>query len=84
MKIGFIGLGNMGAPMAINLAKAGHELIGYDAKLDVPKELTQGVSSKTLAKDADVVILMLPNGEISKSVAFDILPVMQKGSVMID
>ena len=37
MKIGFIGLGNMGAPMAINLAKAGHELIGYDAKIDVPK-----------------------------------------------
>ena len=58
MKIGFIGLGNMGAPMAINLAKAGHELIGYDAKLDVPKELTQGVSSKTLAKDADVVIFL--------------------------
>jgi 3-hydroxyisobutyrate dehydrogenase len=84
MKIGFIGLGNMGTPMAINLVKAGHELIGYDAKSDVPKELTQGVSSKTLAKDADVVILMLPNGEISKSVAFDILPVMQKGSVMID
>ena len=66
MKIGFIGLGNMGAPMAINLAKAGHELIGYDAKIDVPKELTQGFSSKILAKDADVVILMLPNGEISK------------------
>ena len=84
MKIGFIGLGNMGAPMAINLAKAGHELIGYDAKIDVPKELTQGFSSKILAKDADVVILMLPNGEISKSVAFDILPVMQKGSVLID
>ena len=30
MKIGFIGLGNMGLPMAINLLKAGHEVIGFD------------------------------------------------------
>ena len=30
MKIGFIGLGNMGAPMARNLIKAGHELLGFD------------------------------------------------------
>ena len=31
MKIGFVGLGNMGAPMAANLAKAGHAVSGYDA-----------------------------------------------------
>ena len=31
MKIGFIGLGNMGAPMAANLARAGHDVTGYDA-----------------------------------------------------
>ncbi|HSG37481.1 MAG TPA: NAD(P)-binding domain-containing protein, partial [Paracoccaceae bacterium] len=30
MKIGFIGLGNMGAPMAANLVKAGHDVVGYD------------------------------------------------------
>ena len=34
MKIGFIGLGNMGGPMAANLVKAGHEVIGFD-KADV-------------------------------------------------
>jgi len=38
MKIGFIGLGNMGAPMATNLAKAGHTVLGFDtvAKPDMP------------------------------------------------
>ena len=75
MKIGFIGLGNMGAPMAINLAKSGHELVGYDSSINVPKEIFQGGSAQFCAKDSDVVVLMLPNGVISKSVAFDILPI---------
>ena len=34
MKIGFIGLGNMGAPMARNLAKAGHEVTGFDVNFE--------------------------------------------------
>ena len=61
MKIGFIGLGNMGAPMAINLAKSGHELVGYDSSINVPKEIFQGGSAQFCAKDSDVVVLMLPN-----------------------
>jgi len=84
MKIGFIGLGNMGAPMAINLAKSGHELVGYDSSINVPKEIFQGGSAQFCAKDSDVVVLMLPNGVISKSVAFDILPIMQTGSILVD
>ena len=84
MKIGFIGLGNMGAPMAINLAKSGHELVGYDSSINVPEEIFQGGSAQFCAKDSDVVVLMLPNGVISKSVAFDILPIMQTGSILVD
>ena len=84
MKIGFIGLGNMGAPMAKNLAKAGHEVVGFDNIATIPKEITPGASSKSVANNADVVIFMLPNGEISRLVAIDIMSIMKKGSVLID
>src|SRR3979409_887897 len=65
--IGFIGLGNMGAPMAANLVKAGHAVTGYDL---VPAALRAleaaggktAASAADAAKGADVVITMLPEG----------------------
>ncbi|RAJ71254.1 3-hydroxyisobutyrate dehydrogenase [Streptomyces sp. Amel2xB2] len=65
--VGFIGLGNMGAPMAANLVAAGHRVVGFDL---VPGLLTaareSGVeaapSAARAASDADVVITMLPEG----------------------
>ena len=73
MRIGFIGLGNMGAPMAQNLAKAGFEVFGFDTQ-DVKVDLIKIVStSKECASNSDVVITMLPNGEILKSVATTII-----------
>lgn len=67
-KIGFIGLGNMGAPMAANLVKAGHAVTGYDlnqAALDALAAAggkTAG-SAAEAAKGAEIVITMLPAGE---------------------
>lgn len=66
--IGFIGLGNMGAPMAANLVKAGHKVSGYDintAALRGLKEAggTVAGSAAEAAKDAEFVITMLPAGE---------------------
>ena len=66
--IGFIGLGNMGAPMAANLVKAGHQVSGYDtnpAALRGLKEAggTAVGSAAEAAKDAEFVITMLPAGE---------------------
>ena len=66
--IGFIGLGNMGAPMAANLVKAGHKVSGYDtnpAALRGLKEAggTLADSAAEAAKDAEFVITMLPAGE---------------------
>ena len=84
MKIGFCGLGNMGTPMAINLAKAGHDVAGFDPITDCPDGVTQVASAALAAKDADVVITMLPNGEISKSVAAEVLGEMSKGTVLLD
>jgi 3-hydroxyisobutyrate dehydrogenase len=66
--IGFIGLGNMGAPMAANLVKAGHRVNGYDVNAKVVQALAaagvQAVHSAPEAtRGADVVITMLPAGE---------------------
>jgi len=66
--IGFIGLGNMGAPMAANLVKAGYRVIGYDINMGSMQALVStGVQPANTAADAtrgaDVVITMLPAGE---------------------
>lgn len=65
MNIGFIGLGNMGLPMAINLLKAGHEVVGFDlvqTQLDAFAAAGGRVTpnANTAAANADVVITMLP------------------------
>lgn len=65
MKIAFIGLGNMGAPMARNLIKAGHALNLFDLNQDVLKELAElggniSGSPRDAAKGAELVITMLP------------------------
>ena len=65
--IGFIGLGNMGAPMAANLVKAGHTVTGYDLVPAALQALTAAggktaTSAAEAAKGADVVITMLPEG----------------------
>ncbi len=60
MKIGFIGLGNMGGPMAANLAKAGHQVAGFDLTAPMPEGVTKAASATDAAQGADVVITMLP------------------------
>jgi 3-hydroxyisobutyrate dehydrogenase len=84
MNIGFIGLGNMGAPMASNLATAGHRVSGYDTA-NITVENVTSVDNVIAAVDgADVVITMLPNGEILRAVADQIIPAMAKGATLID
>ncbi|WP_411352778.1 3-hydroxyisobutyrate dehydrogenase [Leisingera aquaemixtae] len=84
MKIGFIGLGNMGGPMAANLAKAGHEVTGFDMA-DVSIEgVTMAASGPEAAAGADAVITMLPNGAILRLVAAEVIPAMAKGAALID
>ncbi|RNF33400.1 3-hydroxyisobutyrate dehydrogenase [Paracoccus methylarcula] len=84
MKIGFIGLGNMGAPMAVNLAGAGHEVTGFDTAAPVPAGITPAASAAEAARNADVVITMLPNGPILKMVAQQVIPAMTRGAVFCD
>ncbi len=84
MKIAFIGLGNMGGPMAANLARAGHDVIGFD-QVDVAIEgVSMASSGAAAAAEADAVITMLPNGQILRAVANEVVPAMQEGAVLID
>jgi len=84
MKIGFIGLGNMGAPMARNLAAAGHDVTGFDTVSVAVDGVTPADTAIAAATGADVVITMLPNGTILRAVAADIIPAMAKGAVFVD
>ncbi len=84
MKIGFIGLGNMGGPMAANLAKAGHEVVGFDLAAPAPEGVTLATSGADAASGVEAVITMLPNGKILRAVADEIIPAMDKGTLFID
>ena len=84
MKVGFIGLGNMGAPMATNLAAAGHDVVGFDLVTPCPVGVAAAPSAAAAAKGRDVVITMLPNGDILRSVAAEIIPEMDKGAAFLD
>ena len=84
MKVGFIGLGNMGAPMAANLVKAGHTVTGFDLAAPCPEGVTPAASAAEAAKGQEVVITMLPNGEILRAVAAEIIPAMDKGTAFLD
>ena len=84
MKIGFIGLGNMGAPMAANLARAGHDVTGFDMADVAIDGVTMAASGAKAAAGADVVITMLPNGAILRAVANEVIPAMSKGAALVD
>lgn len=87
--IAFIGLGNMGGPMAANLVKAGHTVTGFDlspASCDQAKGDGVSIAASTVeaVRDAEIVITMLPAGKHVLSVWTDILPAMKEGTLLID
>jgi 3-hydroxyisobutyrate dehydrogenase len=90
--IGFIGLGNMGAPMAANLIANGHQLSGFDLSNTAMAKLTQagGSVADTVAQvtaGADIVITMLPAGDHVRSVYTaerGILSEARPGTLLID
>ena len=88
-QIAFIGLGNMGGPMAANLVKAGHSVTGFDlvpAVLEAAK--AAGVAIAATPGDAvagaDSIITMLPSGKHVLSVYDAILPAVAPGTLLID
>ena len=84
MKIGFIGLGNMGRGMAANLAKAGHEVTGYDLVAVEVAGVRPVASLEAAVRGAAVVVTMLPDGQGLRAVADDALPRLGRGALFID
>lgn len=90
--VGFIGLGNMGGPMAINLAKAGHRVLGFDmSKAAIDALVAEGGEAAAdvaqLAAEADVIVSMLPAGKHVRQVYMGeggILDSAKAGTLLID
>ncbi|CAJ1508239.1 3-hydroxyisobutyrate dehydrogenase [[Mycobacterium] burgundiense] len=87
--IAFLGLGNMGGPMAANLLTAGHTVHGFDpvpAAAQTAAERGASVfgSGAEAVVGADVVITMLPNGELVKRCYQEVLPTASPGALFID
>jgi 3-hydroxyisobutyrate dehydrogenase len=87
--IAFIGLGNMGGPMAANLVRAQHRVVGFDlvpASCDQAK--ADGVdvvrSARDAVAEAEMVVTMLPAGKHVLSVWADIVPAARAGALLID
>ena len=87
--IAFIGLGNMGGPMAGNLVKAGHRVLGFDlgeAAKAAAKEAgcTIAATATDAVKEADVIVTMLPAGKHVRSVWAELVPAAKKSALFID
>lgn len=90
-RIGFIGLGNMGLPMALNLAKAGHEVVAFDAgeaarTRAAEAGLRVAASAAEAAEGSDATLTMLPDGAIARAVWLDggVLAALPEGALAID
>ena len=88
-RVAFIGLGNMGGPMAANLVKAGHTVVGYDVAQEVcttaaGKGIHIADTVEAAIGDADVIMTMLPNGDLVRSVWARAVPAARKGALIID
>ncbi|MBD8989352.1 MAG: 2-hydroxy-3-oxopropionate reductase [Clostridiales bacterium] len=89
MKIGLIGLGIMGKPMAKNLLKAGYELWVNNRSQGPMEELVacgaHAATRKELAENAEVIITMLPNGpQVREVILGDVIKDMRPGQIFID
>lgn len=87
--IAFLGLGNMGGPMAANLVKAGHWVAGYDLVEHQKRVAAEtGVSIMGSAREAvagaDIVVTMLPAGRHVLAAWDEFLPAAKKGAVIVD
>jgi 3-hydroxyisobutyrate dehydrogenase len=85
---GFLGLGNMGSPMAANIAAAGYEVIGYDAagtKDRKPEGVTGADSIADVVRGSDTVFLSVPDGRVTLAIADQIVDLEnRRATVVID
>ncbi|MBL8326944.1 MAG: NAD(P)-dependent oxidoreductase [Rubrivivax sp.] len=90
MRIAFVGLGAMGVPMALNLVKAGHEVVGFDLRPGAADSLVaaggrSAASAKEAATNAELLWLMVVSGEQAESVLFEhgAAAALSRGSIVV-
>ncbi len=88
-RIAFIGLGNMGLPMARNLHRAGHELRVYDTAAEAVETasadgMMAASSAADAVRDAEFIVTMLPDGPVALNVFEEVVPAASEGAVIID
>lgn len=88
-KLGFIGLGNMGLPMSVNLLKAGYKVYGFDTNSQAIEQFKKegGVglaTAKEVAEQSDIIMTSLPTPQVVEQVYKGILHHAKKGSLLID
>jgi 3-hydroxyisobutyrate dehydrogenase len=92
MKVAFIGVGNMGKPMAANIVKGGHELTVLDSEPGLAAQVAADIGATACARiselpQVDVIVTMLPDGKVVQSVALGqdgIASVAARGTVILD
>jgi 3-hydroxyisobutyrate dehydrogenase len=92
MKVAFIGVGNMGNPMAANIVKAGHQVIVVDSNTELAAQVATEIGATASARvselsDVDFIVTMLPDGKVVRSVALGeggIASVAQRGTIVLD
>ena len=85
LKIGFIGLGNMGAPMAKNLANIGLDVLGFDTDNSIKlPEITMMPSIPAILNEVDIVFTMLPSGLVVKDIVTEFINNFNAESTLID
>ena len=94
-RIGFVGLGHMGAPMAANLVRSGHDVLGYDIAADKAQRFAQMHGTRSLESlaavgtHADIVITMLPTGREVRDALLEaqggaLAANLRRGAVVVD
>ena len=93
MKIAMLGLGKMGGSMATRIIKNGHEVVGYDTSHEIVSRLekTEKLIPSSSVKEAvskiegqKIIWMMLPAGEITKKQIADLIPLLNKGDIIVD
>lgn len=89
LNIGFVGLGAMGKPMALNLVKSGHKLMVFDVVAAAVQELvaagaTEAQNVGEIAEKADILVTMLPNANIVELTLNNFFPKAKKGQIIVD
>lgn len=88
-KVAVIGLGNMGGPMACNLAKAGYQVVGFDVSSESMARIAEhgvslAASARAAAQGADAVLTMLPAAPFVSDVWNDVMPACRNGALVLD